>query len=136
VSVARAIFGHLRDTIPTLVDAGGLPLIYPSEGEDYGVFPRIVYEVNDEDRPRTYKGSSGLLESTVSVYCTDLTYKGSSDLADLVKAALDRQRGTWNGVVVQSCSYKSSSESNEQPAQGSDVTAYTRQLSFSVWISD
>jgi hypothetical protein len=134
MSVAKAIYSQLSTAtaVTDIVDTR----IYAAEAEEGGSYPRLVFDVSDDDRPRTYKGASGLLASTVSVACTALGYRDALLLAAAVRAALESGKATWGGVVVMGCFFKTATESRDDPEPGSDVIAYTRELTFSTWIQD
>jgi hypothetical protein len=129
MSVAKAIYSKLTEAIAAVP-------VYAEDVAEGSGFPRIVYTINESDRPRTYAGSCGVTKSSVDVECQANSYTAAQTLGQSVVAALDNASGTWGGVVVQFSYFDNSTERHDEPLPGTANDVYTTALSFIVWTQD
>jgi hypothetical protein len=81
--------------------------IYPELAPEGAAMPYIVYSVVSNS-PADSKDGTPVDQAQVEVYSVDDSYAGVNDLADKVRAALDRKSKTTTGdtaIVVQSVQY-------------------------------
>ena len=81
--------------------------IYPELAPEGAAMPYIVYSVVSNS-PADSKDGTPVDQAQVEVYSVDDSYAGANDLADKVRAALDRKSKTTSGdtaIVVQSINY-------------------------------
>lgn len=132
MSAPKAIFARLKTESGVVAVCRN---VFAADCEEGTTFPRIVFEIEDDERPRTYQGSSGVLKTTAKIDCTATTYKAAHDIGQAVKTALDNQSGTWGGVKA--CAfYRGANEEHDQPQPGTGKDTYTRTLQFDVWVQD
>ena len=98
MKIGKAIYNILVGT--ALIEARVDTRIFPMIAPQTSAFPFIVYDVNSVDPSDTKDGASDLdtISTMVSVYSK--TYAEASILASLVRNALDRKSGTFNGIEV------------------------------------
>ena len=80
--------------------------------------PAVVYSQTDTDPNDTKNGVSLLDEVQVEVDAIAETYEGAEDLASAIRTALDRYKGTANGVKVQSVQFNNESDTLEKVQNG------------------
>lgn len=81
--------------------------IYPELAPEGAAMPYIVYSVVSNS-PADSKDGTPIDQAQVEVYSVDDSYADANDLADKVRAALDRKSRTTSGdtaIVVQSVQY-------------------------------
>lgn len=82
--------------------------IYPELAPEGAPMPYLVYSVVSNS-PSDAKDGTPIDEAQVELFSVASTYSAANDLADKVRAALDRKSGTISvaegDVVVQSCHY-------------------------------
>ncbi len=105
MKIGKAIYNILVGT--ALIEARVDTRIFPMIAPQTSAFPFIVYDVNSVDPSDTKDGASDLdtISTMVSVYSK--TYAEASILASLVRNALDRKSGTFNGIEVGSIQFRS-----------------------------
>jgi len=79
--------------------------IFPDMATQQAVYPFIVYEVSSTIPTDTKDGPSKLDEVSVNVMCYSNSYAQAQELASKVRIALDRTRGTFAGVEIQSIQF-------------------------------
>lgn len=82
--------------------------IFPDMATQQATYPFIVYEINSTTSTETKDGPSKLDEVTVNVMSYSNSYQQAQELAAKVRTALDRTRGTFEGVEVQSIQFENS----------------------------
>jgi hypothetical protein len=137
VSVAKALFHTLKTNAGISAICSG---VYSLDAEDAGVIPRLVFDVSDEERDRTYQGATGLLKANAEIDCIGRSSTEARQLGDAVVAALDNQRGSWNGVVVMGVYFRGASEHADSPNAGvgtaTGTLTFTRSVQFDFWINE
>tara|TARA_R110002020_G_scaffold1629_3_gene7338 strand:+ start:2399 stop:2845 length:447 start_codon:yes stop_codon:yes gene_type:complete len=116
--------------------------IYPNVAKQTSAFPFLVYRTISVDptdtkggeikggTPDPSDGQSPLDTNTFEVLCFSETYSEAVNLAVKVRAALDRNTGTYVGVKVQGLSYLSSTEYFDIKGEGEGI--YVQELSFNL----
>lgn len=79
--------------------------IFPNVAKNKTQFPFIIYDVDGESPTDDKDGVSTLDTDSAMVSGYSKTYAEASDLALKIRTALDRVKGTFGGVVVQSIQY-------------------------------
>jgi hypothetical protein len=79
--------------------------IFPDVATQQAVYPFIVYEVSGTIPSDTKDGPSKLDEVSVNVMCYSNSYAQAQQLASKVRIALDRTKGTFAGVEIQSIQF-------------------------------
>jgi|TARA_R100000084_G_scaffold107957_1_gene69360 hypothetical protein len=79
--------------------------IFPMVARVETAFPFVIYDVTGQT-PTNYKQGVSTLDTTsVMISCYSETYSEACEIADIIRTALDRRSGTYNGVVIQSIKY-------------------------------
>lgn len=105
--IGKAIYGKLSAT--TAVTAITSTRIYPEMATQDATYPFIVYSVTDTAPTDIKDGVSPLDVVSVSVMMYAESYAVALDLAEKVRAALDRMTGIYDGVNVQSAKFSGQS---------------------------
>lgn len=79
--------------------------IFPNVAKNSTQFPFIIYDVNGETPTNDKDGVSTLDTDSLMVSCYSKTYIEAADLALKIRTALDRVKGTFGGVEIQSIQY-------------------------------
>jgi hypothetical protein len=79
--------------------------IFPDMATQQAVYPFIVYEVSGTIPTDTKDGPSKLDEVSINVMCYSNSYAQAQELASKVRIALDRTKGTFAGVEIQSIQF-------------------------------
>jgi hypothetical protein len=103
MNVGKAIY-YLLSNSTGVTDICGTR-IFPEVAEQESATPLVVYEIINVDPDDTNDGPAKLDEVTVDVVCYADTYDVAADLASVCRVALDRVRGTYNGVNIQSIQF-------------------------------
>jgi hypothetical protein len=103
MNVGKAIY-YLLSNATDVTDICGTR-IFPEVAEQESATPLVVYEIINVDPDDTNDGPAKLDEVTVDVVCYADTYDVAADLASVCRVALDRVRGTYNGVNVESIQF-------------------------------
>ena len=104
MNVGKAIY-YLLSNATDVTDICGTR-IFPEVAEQESATPLVVYEIINVDPDDTNDGPAKLDEVTVDVVCYADTYDVAADLASVCRVALDRVRGTYNGVNVESIQFQ------------------------------
>ena len=80
--------------------------IFPDMATQQAVYPFIVYEITGTISSETKDGPSKLDEVTVSIISYSNSYQQAQTIARQVRIALDRTRGIFAGVEVQSIQFE------------------------------
>ena len=105
--IGKAIYGKLSAT--SAVTAITSTRIYPEMATQGATYPFIVYSVTDTAPTDIKDGVSPLDVVSVSVMMYAESYAVALDLAEKVRAALDRMTGIYDGVNVQSAKFSGQS---------------------------
>ena len=103
MTVGKAIF-YLLDNSTDLTAIVGTR-IYPEVAQQDAPLPYVVYNISNNEPSDTKREPSKLDTANIEVNCYSTSYTEVIDMAVAVRAALDRVRGTYNGVNVQSIAY-------------------------------
>ena len=95
-------------------------------------FPFIIYDVESESPTQDKDGVSTLDEDFVMVSCYCKTYSEASDLAQKIRTALDRKKGTFGGIEIQSIQYNGYNDLFDDNT--SDEGVYRKALDFKIRI--
>lgn len=100
----KAIYGILaaNAAVTALVSTR----IYPDIATQDAVFPFLVYMIESTGPSDTKDGASKLDVVDFSLTAYAKTYTQAQDIAAAARTALDRYKGTVNGVNVQSVHFK------------------------------
>ena len=124
MNIGKAIYGILSGTT-AVTDIVGTK-IFPEIAEQETAVPFVIYQVQSVQPEDTHDGPSKLDEVRVEVLCYDDAYNGAADLASAVRGALDRVRGTYNGVNVESVQFNDVDfEIEYDPRRYSQVLTFT-----------
>lgn len=106
--------------------------IFPNVAKNSTSFPFIIYDVKNEGPQDTKDGVSTLDVDNVMVSVYSKTYAEASDLALKIRTALDRVKGTFGGVEIQSIQYDGYNDLFDDNT--SDEGVYRKALDFNVRI--
>ena len=124
MNIGKAIYGILSGT--TAVTDLVSTKIFPEIAEQETAAPFVIYQVQSVQPEDTHDGPSKLDEVRVEVLCYDDAYNGAADLASAVRGALDRVKGTYNGVNVESVQFNDVDfEIEYDPRRYSQVLTFT-----------
>lgn len=107
--IGKAIYNILINNTD-VNDTVGLR-IYPNvnyEGEHS--YPFVVYSHTIDEPHDTKSGVSTLNTATIQINCYDNSKLDAEQIAQYVRIALDRTKGTYNTVIVQSIQYTDQSD--------------------------
>lgn len=92
---------HLRNDpgVYAVVNARIYPLVAPQQAAK----PHITYQRVGTDYNRSLSGPTGMDRGTFQVDCWATTQRAARQLADLVRLAIDNNRGTMGNHNVQVC---------------------------------
>lgn len=79
--------------------------VFPEIAAQDAATPYVVYQLSSVEPQDTKGGPSTLDEVRFEVFCVSNEYTEAQDVTEAVRAALDRARGTFQGVPVQSVQY-------------------------------
>ncbi len=95
-------------------------------------FPAISY-TTISTRPYEHLGGIvDLTQSRIQIDCYDRTRSGANQLADKVRLAIEKYRGTVAGQFVNEINYINDSDSFERPQHGTDQRIYKRTQDYIV----
>ena len=97
--------------------------IYPEIAQQDADLPFIVYNVTNNEPTDTKPEPSKLDTAQVEVNIYAESYTDCIDLAVAVRAALDRVKGTYNGVNVQSIQYQNEIIDFDEPQRAYNISA-------------
>jgi hypothetical protein len=97
--------------------------VYPEVAQQDAALPYIVYNVTNNEPTDTKPEPSKLDTAQVEVNIYSDSYTEAIDLAVAVRAALDRVKGTYNGVNVQSIQYLNEIIDFDEPQRAYNITA-------------
>tara|TARA_R110002050_G_scaffold266360_1_gene407676 strand:- start:635 stop:1045 length:411 start_codon:yes stop_codon:yes gene_type:complete len=104
--------------------------IYPNVAKQGTTFPFIVYQTTGVDPNDTKDGVSTVDGNSFMVLCYADSYSVVSNLSQEVRIALDRAKGTYNSVEVQTIQFTGYDEDFEIEGDGQGV--YVQTLSFNL----
>ena len=104
--------------------------IYPNVAKQGTTFPFIVYQTTGVDPNDTKDGVSTVDGNSFMVLCYADSYSVVSNLSQEVRIALDRAKGTYNSVEVQTIQFTGYDEDFEIEGDGQGV--YVQSLSFNL----
>lgn len=132
--IEAALYNKLTTTpeITAQVGANVYPSYVPTNP-----FPRIIFTVDSLDPINTHDGFSGLLCAHVTIAAMTRTKTATTQLAELVKRYFMDQKGTWAGIKIQLCRYKSQEEIDLTPADlGAMGNAILINIHFEIWFEN
>ena len=97
--------------------------VYPEVAQQDAALPYIVYNVTNNEPTDTKPEPSKLDTAQVEVNIYSDSYTEAIDLAVAVRAALDRVKGTYNGVNVQSIQYLNEIIDFDEPQRAYNINA-------------
>ena len=103
MNAGKAIY-YLLSNATSVTDICGTR-IYPELAEQEAPTPFVVYEVISVDPDDTNDGPAKMDEVSVDITAVADSYDTCADLASAIRSAIDRVRGTYNGVNVDSIQY-------------------------------
>lgn len=103
MTVGKAIYNLLLSNadLRAIVDTR----IFPEVAQQDAVLPYVVYNVSSNEPSDTKREPSKLDTAQIEVNLYSTSYTECIDMATHTRAALDRVRGTYSGVNVQSIQY-------------------------------
>jgi len=104
--------------------------IYPNVAKQGTTFPFIVYQTTGVDPNDTKDGVSTVDGNSFMVLCYADSYSVVSNLSQEVRIALDRAKGTYTSVEVQTIQFTGYDEDFEIEGDGQGV--YVQTLSFNL----
>ena len=119
--VGKAIY-HLLTNATAVTDIVGTR-IYPEVAQQDGDLPYIVYNVSNNEPSDTKPEPSKLDTAEIEVNLYSSSYSQVIDMAVAVRAALDRVKGTYSGVNVQSIQYINEIIDFDEAQRAYNVTA-------------
>ena len=119
--VGKAIY-HLLTNATAITDIVGTR-IYPEVAQQDGDLPYIVYNVSNNEPSDTKPEPSKLDTAEIEVHCYATSYSQAIDIAVAVRGALDRVKGTYNGVNVQSIQYINEVIDFDEPQRAYNISA-------------
>jgi len=106
--------------------------IFPNVAKNSTQFPFIIYDVNGETPTNDKDGVSTLDTDSLMVSCYSETYKQASVLGLRIRKALDRVKGTFGGVEIQSIQYVGYDDLFDDDS--GDEGIYRKALNFNIRI--
>ena len=103
--------------VTDLVGVGADARIYPVERQQGSANPSITYQRVTNPKESAMGADTGLTIPRFQVDCYADTYREVDDLAEAVRGALQRWKGTVLGVVVQQTQMLSSQDLSESGAE-------------------
>jgi hypothetical protein len=103
MNAGKAIY-YLLSNASSVTDICGTR-IYPELAEQEAPTPFVVYEVISVDPDDTNDGPAKMDEVSIDITAVADSYDTCADLASAIRSAIDRVRGTYNGVNVDSIQY-------------------------------
>src|ERR1041384_7797581 len=99
MSAINALYNKLSTTsaITSLVGTS----IEPAVAKQTSSYPAILIQEDSVEYGGTHSGSDGTATSTLKIDCEAETYTQAAAVAAAVRAALNFQKGIWNGITVQ-----------------------------------
>jgi len=119
--VGKAIY-HLLTNATAITDIVGTR-IYPEVAQQDGDLPYIVYNITNNEPSDTKPEPSKLDTAGVEVNCYATSYSQAIDISVAVRGALDRVKGTYNGVNVQSIQYINEVIDFDEPQRAYNISA-------------
>ena len=119
--VGKAIY-YLLTNATDVTDVVGTR-IYPEVAQQDADLPYIVYNVTNNEPTDTKPEPSKLDTAQVEVNIYSDSYRVAIDLAVAVRAALDRVKGTYAGVDVQSIQYLNEVIDFDEPQRAYNINA-------------
>ena len=104
--------------------------IYPNVAKQGTTFPFIVYQTTGVDPNDTKDGLSTVDGNSFMVLCYAESYSVAANLSQEVRISLDRAKGTYNSVEVQTIQFTGYDEDFEIEGDGQGV--YVQTLSFNL----
>ena len=125
MNVGKAIY-YILSNATSVTDICGTR-IFPEVAEQEAARPFVVYQITSVSPDDTNDGPAVIDEVSIDCNCIAETYNQAADLASVVRAALDRVRGTYNGVNIESIQF-----TNLDTAVDDDPRRYAQYLTFIV----
>ena len=121
MTVGKAIYYLLTNASDVTAIVG--TRIYPEVAQQNAALPYIVYNVSNNEPSDTKREPSKLDTAEVEVNVFSEKYTQAIDMGVAVRAALDRVKGTYSGVNVQSIQYINEIIDFDEPQRAYNITA-------------
>lgn len=132
MSLEAAIYYDLTHT--SAVNAIVATRVYPALAPQGAALPRITYLLVSRIPERHQSGDAAFTRYLIDVDCWADTAQGAKELADVVRARLDRFRGDLGGgahkAALAGCFLQNEVELVETPADATGKGIYRRSLEF------
>ena len=99
--------------------------VYHANVPETAALPYIVYGRTAGVEEPQLDGSGGLVECDFTIECRAGSMDAADDLAELVRALIDRTSGTWGAKTIRGCFVKDTDDSYTPWPPGSDEGEYT-----------
>lgn len=103
MTIEQALVAHLRWYDAEVAPLVGQVHIYPGLVPEETTAPALAYELTSQDHGMSMSGPTGLVVSTIAVYCLSRgaeTYAIAKALGDAVRVALEYPTWVWGDVQV------------------------------------
>lgn len=103
MTIEEALVAHLRWYDANVAPLVGQVHIYPGVVPEEIAGPALAYDVTSQDHGMSHSGPTGLVVSTIAIYCLSLgpeTYATAKTLSDAVRGALEYPTAMWGDVMV------------------------------------
>ena len=121
MKVGLAIYNLLTNDATVNGRVGGR--IFPEFAKEAASMPYLVYSVISNS-PSDTKDGTPVDEAQCEIFCVSNTYGSANDLADLVRAALDRKGVTVNDASAGDITVQSIHYTNEVTEVSADRNTY------------
>jgi len=132
--IADAIFSQVTSNGPVAALIG--TRLYPEYDKQADkVYPLAVYKVENVTPLSTNTGSAGLESADVIIAAIAPKYADAATLARAIVNALDCQKGTWTGIVVQGCFLKDDGIADNVVTEPTteEILYHVKEITFTVW---
>jgi hypothetical protein len=94
--------------------------------------PAITYNVISNQPEHHLGGAAALSQARVQLDIYASTRDAANELGELVRLAIDGQRGTWGSHYIRTCHLDNDLADYEHPIDGSDAKRYIRTQDYLV----
>jgi len=129
MTVGKAIYYLLTNASDVTAIVG--TRIYPEVAQQNAALPYIVYNVSNNEPSDTKREPSKLDTAEVEVNVFSEKYTQAIDMGVAVRAALDRVKGTYSGVNVQSIQYINEIIDFDEPQRAYNITVPVKPFTLS-----
>lgn len=110
--------------------------VYPSIIPQNGVLPCLTYQQISGIREQKLDGALGFVTSRFQINCWSKTYAESSQVAELVRLALESQNGWTQGVYICDIQLEDESDMPQVDAERESLSRYGIRLDFQVFFNE